>query len=143
MPWLRPVAEDGRMPTPWVTLKSIQTVDLPRSQWIEMDVTHEFLEVGILLADDGLVAVLKQVPDPSMPMIEGDGVPSQKPPHEGWEPARTAPEEEVRMVREQRPGVDGGPGRPADIPESSHESGPVDIVADNRPTFQAADDNMM
>jgi hypothetical protein len=47
-----------------------------------MDVTHEFSEIGVLLADNGLVAILEQVAIPLVPPIEVDGMAGEQASHE-------------------------------------------------------------
>ena len=51
-----------------------------------MDVTNQFPEIDVFLADDGFVAVLKKLPVPPVPPIEIDHIPCQKPSHQGRKP---------------------------------------------------------
>jgi len=46
-----------------------------------MDVTNQFPEIDVFLADDGFIAVLKKLPVPLVPSIEIDDIPCQKPSH--------------------------------------------------------------
>jgi predicted RecB family nuclease len=50
-----------------------------------MYVPQEFLQVGFLLADDGLVAVLKKVAATSVPSVETSGIAGEEPCHEAVE----------------------------------------------------------
>ncbi len=51
-----------------------------------MDVTNQFPEIDVFLADDEFIAVLKKLPVPLVPSIEIDHIPFQKPSHQGREP---------------------------------------------------------
>jgi hypothetical protein len=52
------------------------------SQWIEMNVTNQLSKVYILIADDRMISVLKQMPMPKMAKVVGDGMAGQETPHE-------------------------------------------------------------
>jgi hypothetical protein len=51
-------------------------------QWIEMNVTNQLPKVNILIADDRMIAVLKQMPMPKMPKVVSYGIAGQETPHE-------------------------------------------------------------
>ena len=70
---------------------------------VEVDVSDELQEVFILLADDGLVPILEEVPATIMSEVEGDRVPRQKPTHEGGKFAPGRTKQQVEMVRYQCP----------------------------------------
>ena len=48
-----------------------------------MNVAHELQQVGVLLAKDGPVAVLEEMPTPPVPPIERHRIAGQQPPHDG------------------------------------------------------------
>jgi len=50
------------MTAPAVSIQFVHRAHDAGAQWIQMNVAHRLLEIGVLLADDGFVAILKQVP---------------------------------------------------------------------------------
>jgi hypothetical protein len=52
------------------------------SQRIEMNVTDQLPKIHILIADDGMITVLKQMPMSKMAKVISHGVTGEKPPHE-------------------------------------------------------------
>ena len=71
-----------------------------------MDVAYELLEVALLLADDGLEAVLKQVAVTAVALVEVDDIAGQKPVHAHGDGLPDGFAEQVEVVAHQRPGVD-------------------------------------
>ena len=78
-----------------------------RAQRIEVEVADELQEVRLLLHHDGLVPVLEEVAHPLVAAVEGPGIAREQTPHAAGQRARARPHEEVGMVREEGPGVDG------------------------------------
>jgi hypothetical protein len=56
-----------------------------------MNVTNQLEKIHILIADDRMIAVLKQVPVPKMAKVVGYGVAGKETPHELWKARRTTP----------------------------------------------------
>ena len=71
-----------------------------------MDVSHQFQKIGFFFADDGFVAVLKQVAAPLMPGIERHRVAGHKAPHEADDSPRAGADEDMEVVGHQGPGED-------------------------------------
>ena len=63
-----------------------------------MDVTNQFPEIDVFLADYGFISVLKKLPVPLVPSIEIDHIPCQKPSHQGREPCTPRSEQKMGMV---------------------------------------------
>jgi len=101
--------------TPGVAGEMREVSDAPRPEGVQVDVAHEFLEVGILLHHDGLVPVLEEMPVPLVPAVEVPGIPGEEAPHEGGKPVGATPEKKVGVVGQEGPGVKrrpcGGRGR--------------------------------
>lgn len=72
---------------------------------IEVDVADELQEIGLLLAEDGLVAVLEQVAGPLVAPVVPDRVGRQKAPHHLCERRLSRPEEQMKVVRDEGEGV--------------------------------------
>ena len=95
-----------------------------------MEVADEFPEIGVRLHHDRLIAVLEEVPLPSVPPVVRQGVAGEQAAHERGEAARPTPEEQVGVVREEGPGVEGGPGGPRDRTEAREE--PISFARKSR-----------
>jgi hypothetical protein len=67
--------------TIFITIQAGYIGDNLRSQRIQMDVTNQFPEIDVFLADYGFISVLKKLPVPLVSSIEIDHVPCQKPSH--------------------------------------------------------------
>ena len=72
-----------------------------------MNVSDEFPKVSILLAKDRLVPVLEKMPVPPVAQIEGNRIPRQKPAHQSRDWSSSCSQEEVKMIREESPGIAG------------------------------------
>jgi hypothetical protein len=70
------------MSAPSVSIQVSEGSDEAGPERIQMDIARKLLEVGFLLAHDGLVAVLEEVADTLVPPVEGDGIPGQPAAHE-------------------------------------------------------------
>jgi hypothetical protein len=108
-----------------------------------MDVPDKFLEVRILLADNRFVAVLEQMSTPSVPMVEHHRIPREEAAYECGETSQAAPHEEVRVVGEERPGVNRGGSRPGHVAKAADEFGPILVIPDNRTAVEAAHDHVV
>ena len=86
-----------------------------------MNIPDEFQKIGILLAQDRLLAVLKQVPVSSVSAIELAGVPGQNPSHDRGERRLAGPKKEMKVVGQERPRIAGRLGLPKNRPEPPKE----------------------
>lgn len=68
------------------------------AQWIQMDVSNQLQQIGVLLADHGLVPILEQMARPFVPEVEVDGIPGEQPAHERRKTGLARPKQEVKMV---------------------------------------------
>ena len=73
---------------------------------IQVDVSYEFKEVRTFLADDRLIAVLKEIAVSSLSLVEMDGIPGQKPSHHGRDRRRASSQQKVNMVGDEGKRVD-------------------------------------
>ena len=67
-----------------------------------MDVAYQFEQIGIPLAQDGFIPVLKQMP---MAAVKGLGIARQQTTHGCGDGHGAGFEQQVKMVGHQRPGV--------------------------------------
>src|SRR4030042_1608543 len=108
-----------------------------------MDVARELQQVGVILADDGLVAVLEEVPVAAMAAIEVDHITGEELSHAGGEGLLDCPHQEMEMVGQERPSVDGKISPLAETAEAAQEILPVPIVPENPGPFDPSADYMM
>ena len=87
-----------------------------------MDVADQLPEVGVLLHNDGLVAILEEMPGPSMVAVIGQGIAGEEPPHEPGESLGAASEQQMGMVGEEGPCVDRGLCGDGDLTQALEES---------------------
>jgi len=70
-----------------------------------VDVPDQFQEIGIFFADDGLVSVLEEMARAFMSFVEGNGIAGHEPSHNFAEWCEARAQKEVKMVRDQAPGI--------------------------------------
>ena len=97
-----------------------------------MEVADELEEVQLLLDDDGLVPVLKQVAGSLVPTIEGPGVPGEEGAHAPGQGAGARPDQEMEMVGQEGPCVDSWPPGLDQARQPAHEIIPIPVVPENR-----------
>jgi hypothetical protein len=119
------------VPTPGVPLQAAEVRDDLRAQGIEVEIPDEFEEVGLLFDHDGLVAVLEEVAHPLVPPVERPGVAREERAHAAGQGARAGADEEMGMVREAGPGVDGESARLHERGQAGHEVGAVGIIPED------------
>jgi hypothetical protein len=73
---------------------------------IEMNVTDQFQEIGVLLAEDGLVSCGKQVADPFVPAIKEAGITGKDRAHDAGEGKSLCLDEEMEMVSHESVSVE-------------------------------------
>ena len=103
-----------------------------------MDVTNQFAEINVFLADDEFIAVLKKLPVPLVPSIEIDHIPCQKSSHQGRQPCTPRSEQKMSMGGEKGPSVADGICSGQQIGETIHHVIAVSIVSEYLPAFNAA-----
>ena len=65
-----------------------------------MDITDQFQQVGILLAQDRFVTILEQDPMPTVSSVVGHGVTGQEPAHHVCHGNHSRPDQKVDMLCE-------------------------------------------
>ena len=76
------MAEDGAVAGPGVFVQFFEILRQFSTQRVEMDIADKFQEIGIFLADDGFVAVLKKVATTFMLFVEGNRVSGHETAHD-------------------------------------------------------------
>jgi hypothetical protein len=134
---------DGGVAAPGVAVQRAQVRDPLGAQWIQTDVAAQLPNVRLRFADDGVEAVLEEMAHALVAAIASDRIARQKPAHELREARRPAPEQGVRVIGEERPGVDRGPGGLRHRNEAPHADRAVRVVLDDHPAVEAAQDHVM
>ena len=83
LPFRRASTEYFPVPSPWILL---QFGDGPydfRTERVEMDILHDIEKISGFIYDRRLVAVLEEVPNAFVPLIEIFGISRQQASHEG------------------------------------------------------------
>ena len=105
---------------------------------VEVQVADEFQEIRLRFHHDGFVPVLEQVAHPLVAAIEGPGVPREQGPHAAREGPLPGPDQEVRMIGQEGPGIN----RPGAVlhqgGQARREVGPVPVVAEERSPLNPA-----
>jgi len=96
----------------------------------QVEIADEFEEVRLLLHHDGLVAVV--------PPVEGPGVAGEECAHTASEGPLPRPEQEVRVVREQGPGVHGEGSRLDQSPHPGAEIAPIGVVPEDAAALESS-----
>lgn len=68
-----------------------------------MNVTDQFLEIGVFLTNNGLVSVLKQMSVASMTSVKPCRITGQQPPHQSGQTRSTTSEQDMGMIDQQCP----------------------------------------
>ena len=102
-----------------------------------MDITDQFQEVRIFFADNGLVSVLEEMAAAFMALIEGNGVSGHETAHDLAEGCLSSAQKEVKMVRDQGPGIALGFGFFQDNGQAVEKRLAVFIVAEEFSSFDS------
>ncbi len=112
-------------------------------QRIKVDVADQFEEIGILLADDRFVPVLKKLARPMMLPVEIEGVAGKESAHEGSQTGLPGQEQQVHMVGHQRPGKAFDSGLDEEFGQLLQKPDAVGIIAEKVAAIDTADDDVL
>jgi hypothetical protein len=107
-----------------------------------MNVADQFGEIGIFLAENGLIAILKKLTMPTVPPVKGNRMTREKP---GHDPMKGDPglEQQMSVIGEECPCIAGGMGVGEYLPHSFDEAIFVDIIAEDQSPLDTPDDDVM
>lgn len=131
------------MATPLISIQPFKIGNDFRSQGIEVDIPDKLKEIWIFFANNGFIAVLKDMSCPVMTLVKRNGVAGQKTAHEILEFDCVRAEEEMKVVGDKRPGETIGSrvhqkGRKAFTKISA-----ISVVPENIPPFNSPDNHML
>lgn len=69
------------MSAPGISVEGIHVLNDSGPQRVQVDIPQQFQQIGIPVADDGFIAILKQVADPVVAQVKGNGITSQQAAH--------------------------------------------------------------
>ena len=108
-----------------------------------MDVTHQFQEIAVLLAEDGFVTILEQMPVAAMAAVVSCGMSGQQTPHHGGYWNAASAQQEMEMVGNQGPGVTAGIGLFNNSAQTVEEVASITIVGKNSALLDTANDDVV
>jgi len=110
LPFVGTMPHQGAVAAVPVPIQLRERCHLLGAQWIQMNVAHQLQQVRLFLAENGFVAVLKQMSRPTMQAIEPSGVAAQKLSHDPCDGGVSGSQQQVEVVGHQSPCVAGGLG---------------------------------
>jgi len=108
-----------------------------------MDIAHQIQEIGIFLAKDGFVAVLKKMPVASVAAVETAGVTRQQSAHDTGDRDTPGAEQQVKVVGHQGPRIAGRLGFRQDRAQALYKVLPIEIFAKNQSSLDSAADDVV
>lgn len=129
--------------TPQIAAQCSEVAHNPGTQGIQVDVPHQLQAVGVLLNQNGFVAVLKEMAMPPVPSIEIAGIPSQKPSHDCRERNRASAKEKVSVIWKKRPGKNPNTGVRNENGQSVDPLLPVLVISEYGTPLNSPHHNMV
>ena len=143
LPGAAAMAQERTMSTPRVAVQGAEVPHQPRPHRIEVEVAHEFEQIRLLLTQDGLVAVLEEVPMAMVASVERPRVSGEEAAHDRRQGDGPGAEQEVEVVGEQGPCVARRPGGGQHPTQPLDEGGSVGVIPDDRSPLDSPADNMV
>ena len=112
-----------------IALKCLEVRYQSGPQRVQMDVSNEFEEVGLILADDRFEAPLKEMTGPAVSAVEAPPVTGQQRPHQVAERPSAGAYQKMGMVGDQRPSVNQEPTVFRQLFEAGNEIRVVAVVS--------------
>jgi hypothetical protein len=108
-----------------------------------MDIPHKLLQVQILLAQNGLVAVLEKMSMTTISAIKGHRIAGQKPSHYFGNRYTSCSQKEMHVIAEQGPCVAGSETSQQQLAQAIKKSVPIAVVPKDHPPLDPSDDYMV
>jgi hypothetical protein len=107
-----------------------------------MDVAHQLQQIGILLAEDEFITVLKKMPAAPVATVEAYRIPGKQPLHDRRYRHISGPQQ-VEMVRHEGPCVTGGSRLSENLTEPVDKILPVQVIPVNTAALNPTAYNML
>ena len=124
-------------------VKAIRVVHQTGPKRVQMNIAHQLKKIGILLAEDRLVAILKQVPLAIMTQVEADCMACHQSSHDPGKGSSAGSQEQVKVVGQQRPGVTGRARLFENDPQSLQKRSSVLLIPEDRCSANTPGDNVV
>jgi hypothetical protein len=108
-----------------------------------MDVSDQLQQIGVFFTDDGFIAILEQMPHPTVAVIEGHGISGHEPPHDSAQGCLSGPYQQVEMIGNKSPRVTLGLAFLQDLSKSYQEIFPVRVIDKYQPSFDPTGHDML
>lgn len=105
LPRVTPFAHQHPIPGIGIRIQIRQILDHFGPQRVQVNGAHQFQLIGVFLALDGFVAILKQVAAAVMSSIKADHITGQQPAHQGGQGNIAGSEKEKGVIGHEGPGV--------------------------------------
>ena len=112
-------------------------------KWIQVDVSNELQEVGLVLAQDRLEPILEQVPGPVMATIEVRRITGEQRSHRATQRLCNRPEQEMHVVRHQSPRVHVDRASLDEQADATEKIFAIRVIDEDRATFDTARDDVV
>ncbi|MEZ4600494.1 MAG: hypothetical protein R2940_11965 [Syntrophotaleaceae bacterium] len=131
------------MAAPGIILEGIQVFNDSGTQRIQVDIPHQFQQVGIAVADNGFVTILEQVADTIVAQVENYGVTGKQTAHEMRKLGDMGLYQQMEMGIQQSPGETLRPGFAKQPGKAGEELFAILVIEKNRTFLNPSDDDMM
>jgi hypothetical protein len=131
------------MPGVGVALELVQVADESGAKGIQVDVTDELAELALDPANDRVVPILKKGTESLMAPIEAGYKACEKRAHRMLERALAHPDEEMKMVGHERPGIDLELVLGDDLRKAAQQFFAISIVVKDRLSVDPARDEVV
>jgi hypothetical protein len=128
---------------PGVSVQGFEIVHQMRSDGVQVDVANQLQEVGFLFDHDGLEAVLEEVAGAVVTSVEADRIAGEESAHQGGKRRGSGASEEVEVVRDKAPGIEGGLCFDHQVGEPGEEIEAIGVGAKDLPALDATSDDVM
>jgi hypothetical protein len=103
-----------------------------RAQWVEVNISNQLQQIRFFLAENRFVSVLKQMTVPMVSAIVVHSIPGEQPLHYLGNRNSAGYQQQVEVVRNQRPGKAWRCRFPKDIAQSSDKIVAIRIILEYR-----------
>jgi hypothetical protein len=131
------------MTGPGEALKRAQIVEDTRAEGVQVQIANEFQKINLLVDHDGFVAILEHVAGPLVTTIELSSIAGQERSHAPTYRTRVRPNQQMRVVRHEGPGVDCKMAGLREAGNPLDEIFPIRIVMEDDLAVQAPDHHMV
>jgi hypothetical protein len=108
-----------------------------------MDIPHQFHQIQVLLADNRLISILKEMAIPTVTLIESHRIPGQQTPHAASQRHLSRFTKEMKVVWQKGPGINLETTLFCKKSQSGKEIVSILIGQENRSFLNASTHDMM